>query len=85
MKEIFVMLAKLMSREDCIKRLQSAIDEYNEAKLLQKDLKEAEEHIMLSCHLLLLNSLKGDAMDVINDMDMVSKSVDFFKTDKNKN
>ena len=85
MKEMFVMLAKMMSKEDCIKRLQSALEEYNEAKLLQKDLKPEEDQLMLMCHLLLLNGLKGDAQDVLNQMDVVNKSVEFFQVDKNKN
>jgi hypothetical protein len=85
MKEVFVMLAKMMSKEDCIKRLQSALEQYNEAKLLGKDLKPEEDHVMVMCHLLLLNTLKGNAEDVLNQMDMVNKSVEFFKVDKNKN
>lgn len=83
MKEIFVMLAKMMSKEDCIKRLAEAISEYNEAKMLGKELKQKESNILLSCHLLLLNGLEGDAMDVLKDMEMVDKSVKFFQTDKN--
>lgn len=83
MKEVFVMIAKMMSKEDCIKRLEMSLDEYKEAKMLGKNLDQEEQHIIMSCHLLLLNGLKGDAMDVIKDMEMVDKSVSFFKTDKN--
>ena len=83
MKEVFVMLAKIMSKQDCIKRLEQSIAEYNEAKLLGKDLEQEEHGIIMSCHLILLNNLKGDAKDVLQDMEMVDKSVNFFKTEKN--
>ena len=83
MKEVFVMLAKAMSKQQCIDRLSEAISEYNEAKLLGKDLKQEESSIVLSCHLLVLNGVEGDAIDVINQMDKVNKSVRFFETDKN--
>lgn len=83
MKEVFVMLAKIMSKQDCIKRLEQSIAEYNEAKLLGKDLEQEEHAIIMSCHLILLNNLKGDAKDVLQDMEMVDKSVNFFKTEKN--
>ena len=83
MKEVFVMLAKAMSKEQCIQRLAESISEYNEAKMIGKDLKQEESSILLSCHLLLLNGVEGDAMDVINQMDKVTKSVKFFETDKN--
>ena len=83
MKEVFVMLAKLMSKQDCIKKLEQSIAEYNEAKLLGKDLEQEEHCIIMSCHLILLNNLKGDAKDVLEDMAIVDKSVNFFKTEKN--
>ena len=84
MKEVFVMLSKLMSKQQCIEKIEQSIAEYNEAKMLGKDL-EQEEHnvITMACHLLLLNGLKGDAKDVLQDMEMVDKSVNFFKTEKN--
>jgi len=83
MKEIFVMLSKIMSKQQCIEKLSDAVAEYNEAKLLGKDLEQEEQVITMACHLLLLNGLKGDAKDVLEDMEMVNKSVNFFKTEKN--
>ena len=83
MKEIFVMLSKIMSKQQCIEKIEQSIAEYNEAKLLGKDLEQEEHNITMACHLLLLNGLKGDANDVLEDMKMVDKSVNFFKTEKN--
>ena len=85
LKEIFVMLAKLMSREQCIERLQQAIEEYKQALLTGDDetLLRAETNIELSCHLFLMNGVEGKASDIIQQMDEVKRSVDFFKTDKN--
>lgn len=85
LKDIFVMLAKLMSREQCIERLQQALEEYKEALLTGDDetLKGSEANIELSCHLFLLNGVDGKASEIINQMDEVKRSVDFFKTDKN--
>jgi len=83
MKEIFVMLSKMMSKQQCIEKLSDAVAEYNEAKLLGKDLEQEEQVITMACHLLILNGLKGDANDVLENMKMVDKSVNFFKTEKN--
>lgn len=83
MKEIFVMLAKAMTKKQCIDRLAEAVSEYKEAELLGKNLDEVEHNLLLSCHLFLLNGIKGDATDVIKDMEMVDKSVNFFKTTTN--
>lgn len=83
MKEIFVTLAKTMSKQQCIKRLEMSLEEYKEATILGKNLDQEEQHIIMSCHLLLLNGLKGDVNDVLKDMEMVDKSVNFFKTEKN--
>lgn len=83
MKEIFVMIAKTMSKQQCIKRLEKSIAEYNEAILLGKNLEQTEHNIIMYSHLLLLNGLKGDVNDVLKDMEMVDKSVNFFKTEKN--
>ena len=83
MKEIFVMLAKLMTKEQCIERLEESIDQYKEAKLLNNDVDQAENNLFMSCHLLVLNNLNGNANDIIKDMDEVKRSVEFFRTEKN--
>ena len=85
LKGIFVMLAKLMSKEQCIERLQEALNEYQQALLTGDDetLRRTEANIELSCHLLLMNGVEGNPKDIIEQMDEVKRSVDFFKTDKN--
>jgi hypothetical protein len=83
MKEIFITLAKLMTKDQIIEKMQEALDEYKEAKLIGKDLEDAEHMITMGCHMYVLNQMEGDAKDIVADMNMVSKSVNFFKTGKN--
>jgi len=83
MKELFIVYAKSLTREQCIQKLSESLAEYNEAKLLGKKLEQEEDNLYLHCHMLLLNRIDGDATDVLNEMKMVNKSVNFFKTDKN--
>lgn len=83
MKEMFVMLAKLMSKDQCVERLEDAIAEYKEAKLINGDMEKAEHSLFMSAHLLILNNLDKDPGDIIKEMHEVQRSVDFFKTDKN--
>lgn len=89
MMEMMVMLASIMSTEQCIDRLQKAIDEYNEAELLNSDNKEDKKsELLLSCHLLTLhitNSKKGldGAINTIEKLKEIEKAHRFFKTEKN--
>lgn len=85
LRDMFVMLAKLMSKEQCFERLQKTLDKYKEAILLSNDeeIKHAESEIIMSCHLLMLNTAEGKATDILKQMDEVKRSVDFFKTEKN--
>jgi hypothetical protein len=85
MQELLITLAKLMTQQECIERITTCIEEYNEAKMLGKELKTEITQILMSCHLLVLNHTKGNVKEVIDEMNMVNKSVNFFKTDKNKN
>jgi hypothetical protein len=84
-KQLLVMLAKLMSKEQCIERLQESINEYKEALLSgsDKEVEKTQDHIMMSCHLLILNNMDMKAEDIIQDMKDVEQRVNFFKTDKN--
>ena len=83
MKELFVMLAKLITKEQCIERLYQDILAYKEAKLLGKDTENEERSVSFTCHLLLINDIEGDPKEIIEDMDRVNRSVNFFKTEKN--
>ena len=83
MKELFVMLAKALSQDECIERLEEAISDFKEAKLLNQNLEKAEFTLHMACHLLIFNTLDGNASDIIKNMDEVNRSVNFFKTEKN--
>lgn len=77
------MLAKAMSKDQVVERLEEAIAEYKEAKMLNTDVKLALEHLHLATHLFIMNSLEKDPMDIIKEMDTVSQRVKFFDTEKN--
>lgn len=89
MMEMMVMLASIMSTEQCIDRLQKSIDEYKEAELLNSEnQKDKKAELLLSCHLLTLhitNSKKGldGAMHTIEKLKEIEKAHNFFKTEKN--
>jgi len=83
MKELFVMLAKTMSKQSCFEQVDEAVQEYKEAMLLGSDMKAAEHSLNIAMHLYILNQTEGSAEDVIKDMDQTEKSVNFFKTTSN--
>lgn len=83
MKELMVLVAKTMSREQILDRMEQAISNYKEAQLLNQSTEDALNEIELSTHLFLLNNLKKDAGEILNDMEKVVKSVRFFETDSN--
>jgi hypothetical protein len=83
MKELFITLAKLMTKDQCIERLQISIDKYKEAQLLGVDLNHANQEMMMACQLLTLNDIKAGAEELIKDMDLAEKSRNFFKTTTN--
>jgi hypothetical protein len=83
MKEIFVMLAKAMSQEQVINRLQDSIAEYKEADLLGKNTEKELANLKMSCHLFILNGLEESSTKIINDMDTVNRRMKLFDTDSN--
>jgi hypothetical protein len=83
MKELFVMLAKTMSKQSCFEQVEESVKEYREALLLGSDMKAAEHSLNMAMHLYILNQTEGSAQDVIKDMDEVDRSVNFFKTASN--
>jgi hypothetical protein len=83
MKELFVMLAKTMSKESCFKQVEESVQEYREALLLGSDMEKVEHSLNMAMHLYILNQTEGSAEDVIKDMDQTEKSVNFFKTSSN--
>jgi hypothetical protein len=80
MKEIFIMLAKMMDKQQCINKIQESLDEYKEGMLLGSNMEALEQSLTMSCHLYLLNQTEGSAESLIKEMDQVDKSVNFFKT-----
>jgi len=80
-RNILVMMSKMMSKEQIIEKLGEDIDMYREAKLLNKseeDITQTEHHIMFSAQLYLLHHTTGDADDVIEQMDAVKARMDLF-------
>ena len=83
-----VVLASLMSTENCIDRLQEAIDSYKEEELINGDVEKKLQELLLSCHLMTLhviNKEKGvsGAVDTLKQLKEVEKAHKFFKTERN--
>ena len=90
MKEMLIIMASLMSREQVIERLQESIDELKEAELLcnAEEIKAKTHHLVMSCHLLTMNVISNEkgpngALEIIKDMNEVEKNNKFFKTEAN--
>lgn len=83
-KMLFVMLAKSLSEEQVLDKLKSSIEEFEESKLLDKDLESARHQLKLALHLAIMNTLEMDAEGILNQMDIVNKRVNFFEQ-KSKN
>jgi hypothetical protein len=89
MKEMLMLLAATMSKEETIERLTESLDEYKEAVMLQneKSIEQAEQHLFLSTNLFMMHVIsKGDiknAISHIDEMKNIEKAHNFFKTDKN--
>jgi ribosomal protein L7Ae-like RNA K-turn-binding protein len=83
MKEVFIMLAKALSKDQCIERIEEAISNYKEAKLLNKGLENSENTLNMAAHLLILNSMDESPVQIIKDIEEIERSHNFFKTAKN--
>lgn len=90
MKEMLVIMASLMSKQQIIERLQESIDELKEAELLcdAELIEQKTHHLLFTCHLMTMHVMtesKGPsgALDIIKDMNELEKSRKFFKTEKN--
>lgn len=80
-RNILVMMSKMMSKEQIIEKLSEDLDAYKEAKLLNKskeELAQTEHYIMFSAQLYLLHHTTGDAEDVIKQMESVKAKLDLF-------
>ena len=85
MIELVAMLAKEMTFDQIVEKIQIDIDEYKEAKLLGKDLEKNEELLKFTCYLLILNRMEGNATDIIKNMYKVKTRVDMFDQGTNQN
>jgi hypothetical protein len=89
MKEMLMLLAASMSKEDVIERLNDAMVQYNEAKLLNNEdsIEQAEKDIFVATNLFIMNYVtKGDiknAISNIKQMDEIERAHKFFQTPNN--
>ena len=63
-KEMFVVLAKTMSEDKIIEKMEEAINEYKEAKLINQNINKAMETLKIATHLFIMNSLDKDPMEI---------------------
>jgi hypothetical protein len=82
-KELFVKLAKSMSTDDVIEKMEETINKYKEAKMLNNDVDEALEGLHIATHLFIMNSMEKSPDEIIKEMNKVDQRVKFFDTEKN--
>lgn len=83
MKELFVMLAKAMSKDQVIEKIETAIADYKEAVLLNESTERSLHNLDVSVHLYIMNGLDKNPEEIIKDMDKVNRRVKFFDTEIN--
>lgn len=82
-KELFVMLAKSMSIDDVIEKMEETINQYKEAKMLNNNTEAALESLHIATHLFIMNSIEKSPDEIIKEMNKVDQRVKFFETEKN--
>jgi hypothetical protein len=87
MKEMLVLMASLMSTEQIIERLHSALDEYKEAQLLsnKEKIKDSQNSLLVACHLCILNHVteKEGPIELIEKLKEFEMRDKLFKDVKN--
>ena len=83
MKEMLIMLAKLMDENQVIKSLEEHINEYKEATLLGKNLEEPKKRLLVYCQIYLINSMPGDPMEIIKKINESDKINNLFQKSEN--
>lgn len=78
MKELLVFVAKMMTKEQIIEKLEEGIANYKEAGLLNKPTTEAENEIELATQLFMLNKMDKDPGEIIKDLDTFQERMKFF-------
>jgi hypothetical protein len=83
MKEMLVFIAKNLSEDEVVEKLQEHLDLYKEAKLLKQDVEKAKHHLLTYCQIYLLNSMDKTPMEIIKAMDQSEKANNLFQTGQN--
>lgn len=83
MKSMLVMLAKSMSQDHIIDKMEEAIIDYKEAKLFGGDVEKTLFAIKLHSQLLMLNDLPGDIDDVMQLMADQESGIKVFEKRQN--
>ena len=89
MKEMLMLLAATISKEEVINKLKDAVAQYDEAQLLQNEeqIKQADQELFVATNLFIMNYVtKGDikeAVKSIKQMDDIERAHKFFQTPKN--
>lgn len=89
MKEMLMLLAATISKEEVINKLEEALEQYKEAKLLNNEekLKQADQELFVATNLFIMQFItKGDvkvAMKHIQEMDKMDRAKKFFDTPQN--
>ena len=80
---MLVILAKNLSSDQVLERLQEDINLYKEAELFNKDVVQAKHQLITACHMFIIHHLSENASDIIKEMHQIEKNNQFFKTTEN--
>jgi esterase/lipase len=91
-KELFILFAAMATKNDLIERMENAISNYKEAKLLNKsndEIQKTIENILVVAHMFIVNhDTNGDiqgAMEFIKKMNKFDKNMQLFDISKSVN
>jgi len=88
-KELFVLLATAADTETIVKGLTQSCERYNEANLVGNEMgmQEAIDELKLHTHLFIMHTMTDGklttAMEVLEDMEKMTKAKKFFETERN--
>lgn len=88
-KELLVLLAASMSKEDIIERIEEALAKFKESELLGNDSTRDYKEILCMCHMAILNhesdgNIQG-AMKILSQMDNLEKREKLFNVNNKQN
>lgn len=79
---LMLLMAEMMPMSALIAELKKAIDEYNEAVLLNGDITKAESHITFYCIMVLQKTSKRSVVDTIDDMSKIESAMNLLNPEK---